>query len=107
MDNLAQAKVELDRSIDEFSIQQDCKKLTDNTLYQLYVTKGKSDCCIDQCPQQDYSKVLGNLAEAKVKLDYCIHEFSVQQDYKKLMDNLVEAKEELEHCILTKDLIFS
>ncbi len=42
----------------------------DNTLYQLYVIKGKLDCYID--------------------------EFSVQQDYNRLVDNLLEAKEELD-----------
>ncbi len=69
----------------------------DNTLYQLYATKGKLDCCIDELSvQQSTSELPGNLFGAKEKLDSCTRECNNQQDYYKL---LVKAKEELDCCV--------
>ncbi len=41
-------------------------------LYQLYVTKGKLDWCIDHCVRKKYSKLKDYLLQARDELDLCI-----------------------------------
>ncbi len=96
---------ELQNLISELECNSELPFNLDNTLYQLFVTKGKLDCCIDQSVRRKCktsftksSKLLDNLLQAKEELDRCIDEFTIQHEHSELLANLLEAKQELGRC---------
>ncbi len=62
----------LQNLISELECNSELPDKLDNTLYQLYVTKGKLYCCIDHCVRKKYSKLKDNLLRARDELDLCI-----------------------------------
>ncbi len=66
---------DLQIQISELECNSELVDNLDNTLYLLYVAKGKFDYCIDELVvQQPSGELAGNILEVEEELNSCIHE---------------------------------